>query len=806
MRPLFNLLLIVFSLQLSVAQNVEEAYHRAKVFYSNVEDIQQLRDAGITMDHGLHRTNVFFESDFSESELETIKQLGLNTQIVIHDVRAFYINQNNPEHKDYVATTQTRNATCTNSGGDYQTPVNFDVKNGDDFGGYYTYSEALQEFADMHTQYPNLITAAANINNGSTDFLTEGDPNNATSPSIGSNPIKWFKISDNPNSSSEGEPQILYTAIHHAREPMSLQQLIFYMWYLLENYDTDLEVQSIVNNTELYFVPVINPDGYLHNEFTDPQGGGFWRKNRHNGYGVDNNRNYDYYINGDANNGSWGGPGSSANTNSEVHHGSGPFSEIENQAIKAFVEQHDFVIALNNHTFGQLIYYPFGYADLATPDDATYEGITSLLTSVNGYNAFRDSPYAGDSDDFMYGTVGTHDKIFAMTPEIGTSFWPAASAIESTCKDMMFTNLSAAQLAGNYATIQDNTSNFLVNTSSNIDYTLQRLGLQDPANFTVSINPISANISSVGAPNVHNNLSYLQEINANISISLNPSIQFGDQITYELVVDNGLFSKTYQETKTFGVPILLIDELANDTTTNWAPTDWAITSEDFNSAPSSITDSPNTIYSNNENKTIALSNTLDLSAASAAILSFYAKWNVEANYDYVQVEVSTNNGNNWLPQCGNYTNTGVSTHGSASGEPLYDGVQNDWINENIDLSDYLGETILIRFQLVTDNVQRRDGFYFDDLQVQIIDPSLSTSEFNTNEFSVYPNPVNTKLTIQTTQSDYTISVHNLQGQHIYSATNNSGNSLVDYSNYAKGIYVLQIKSKTASKTFKIIKN
>ena len=82
------------------------------------------------------------------------------------------------------------------------------------------------------------------------------------------------------------KPQVLYTSIHHAREPMSLSQLIFYMWYLLENYDSDPEVQYILNNTELYFIPVVNPDGYLYNEFTNPTGGGLWRKNRKNSNGV----------------------------------------------------------------------------------------------------------------------------------------------------------------------------------------------------------------------------------------------------------------------------------------------------------------------------------------------------------------------------------------------------------------------------------------------------------------------------------------------------------------------------------------
>jgi murein tripeptide amidase MpaA len=67
------------------------------------------------------------------------------------------------------------------------------------------------------------------------------------------------------------------------------------MWYLLENYGTNDEVTYLVNNHQLYFVPCINPDGYVYNQTTNPNGGGMWRKNRRNNgggvYGVDLNQN-----------------------------------------------------------------------------------------------------------------------------------------------------------------------------------------------------------------------------------------------------------------------------------------------------------------------------------------------------------------------------------------------------------------------------------------------------------------------------------------------------------------------------------
>ena len=69
------------------------------------------------------------------------------------------------------------------------------------------------------------------------------------------------------------------------------------MWYLLENYATNADIKATVDNTELFFVPCVNPDGYVYNQTTNPNGGGMWRKNRRNNgtsFGVDINRNYGY--------------------------------------------------------------------------------------------------------------------------------------------------------------------------------------------------------------------------------------------------------------------------------------------------------------------------------------------------------------------------------------------------------------------------------------------------------------------------------------------------------------------------------
>ena len=87
-----------------------------------------------------------------------------------------------------------------------------------------------------------------------------------------------------------------------------------------------------MDNRELYIVSIVNPDGMVYNEQTNPNGGGMWRKNRrYNGggsYGVDPNRNYPF---------EWYGGGSSSDPNSETYRGPSPGSEPEVQALMDFI-------------------------------------------------------------------------------------------------------------------------------------------------------------------------------------------------------------------------------------------------------------------------------------------------------------------------------------------------------------------------------------------------------------------------------------------------------------------------------------
>ena len=776
-----------------------EKFHKVMINYTSPADLVKLANQGVCIDHGLHKKNNFFISDFSESEIEKMLSLNFDYEILINDVTHFYKQRNKLSNKS------AKNIFCEENENILETPENYDFKPSDDFGGFYTYNEMLNELDDMHSLYPEIISARSDIK----------DETFSSSPHIHETYegryLQWVKISDNPNI-SEGEPQILYTALHHAREPASLQQLIYFMWYLLENYDSNDSIKQIIDNSELFFVPCVNPDGYIFNETIEPNGGGMWRKNTRDSHGVDNNRNYSYID--ENGNEVWNTSGTSSNPYGSTYAGDGPFSESENRAIRYFVESNNFKIALNNHTYGNLLLYPYGYDyNQTTDDDDIFQFISSALVSENNYDNIISAdlyPAAGDSDDFMYGMLNTEnnqvrEKIFAMTPEIGSSFWPQASTIEDICKGMLHLNLTAAKMIGNYASLKDFTENFISSNTFSANFELQRLGIIDNGSFNIQIEPISSNIIST-TPEINiNSLNIGEIINESFQIELNESTNSGEDVIFKYILDNGSFSEEIIVKKIFGAPILLFEDESDNYSDYWTiDSSWSETFEEYNSPQTSITDSPYSNYSNNALETINLLNDINLSGYSYAEINFNAKWNIESGYDYVQIEISNDGGASWEPQCGKYTRKGVETQEDALDEPLYDGNQGEWVNESILLTDYIDQEISIRFKLKSDGGLRRDGFYYDDFKIKALSSSLSSSENTLNKAKIYPIPADNMIYISSEEEIKEIKVFDVLGKEIMSFNqNNIENFSIE--NLKSGVYIIKLFSLEDTENHRIIK-
>ena len=143
---------------------------------------------------------------------------------------------------------------------------------------------------------------------------------------------------------------------------------------------------------------------------------------------------------------------------------------------------------------------------------------------------------------------------------------------------------------------------------------------------------------------------------------------------------------------------------------------WEATFSTYYSSPTSFTDSKNGNYSDDAIVTMTLTNPLDLTEYANPRLSFWTRWDIEGNWDYGQVEISTINGGSWIPLEGEYTEPGVGNF-QPNGEPLYDGVQSTWVKEEISLTNYNSSQFRVRFQLRSDGSVRRDGWYVDDIGI-----------------------------------------------------------------------------------------
>ncbi len=234
--------------------------------------------------------------------------------------------------------------------------------------------------------------------------------------------ILAIKISDNVEV-DEDEPEFLLLALHHAREWPTSETAVKVIQNLTEGYGSDDRISWLIDNREIWIVPVVNPDG-LDYALTEDD---MWRKNRRDNldgnFGVDLNRNYNGSENGDPL-GAWGGAGTSTYTSSDIYCGESAFSEPETQAVRDLARAHDFQIAFDFHTYDDSVMWPWGYTTNLTVDDEYFVDIGQQLAALNGYDAAQSValyPTTGDSLDWLYGSLNIFPFLFEMG---ATSFHP----------------------------------------------------------------------------------------------------------------------------------------------------------------------------------------------------------------------------------------------------------------------------------------------------------------------------------------------------------------------------------------------
>ena len=125
---------------------------------------------------------------------------------------------------------------------------------------------------------------------------------------------------------------------------------------------------------------------------------------------------------------------------------------------------------------------------------------------------------------------------------------------------------------------------------------------------------------------------------------------------------------------------------------------------------------------------MTLTHEFDLTNASGPVeLSFRTWFDIEEDWDYVYVEVSED-GETWqilTTPSGRGTDPSGNSYGWG-----YTGVSGDWIEEKVDLSDYAGKKVFVRFEYITDAAVNGEGFMVDDVKV---DAAGYSSDFEADD-------------------------------------------------------------------------
>lgn len=105
-----------------------------------------------------------------------------------------------------------------------------------------------------------------------------------SSKTLNNNPIYGISFQLNETNKSG----ILFTGVHHAREPISLLMNIYIILKLLfEVTNNSIEYIELINTRNIHFIPLVNIDAYQYNnalfQSTTTHDFGFARKNRRNG-------------------------------------------------------------------------------------------------------------------------------------------------------------------------------------------------------------------------------------------------------------------------------------------------------------------------------------------------------------------------------------------------------------------------------------------------------------------------------------------------------------------------------------------
>lgn len=307
------------------------------------------------------------------SDSKQMDAIAKKFEIVSREGNQFQIYVLETSLKEFQSLAPTATLNSLDTDGDLQRNL---FNNQAFFEGYRDFETVNRTLQELAQKYPQIVK-----------LETLGESTNGL-------PQYGLKISDNVMVDEE-EPELLMTAATHGDEIITTEVLLRFVEELLAGHEQNPRLAELVNNHELFFVPVVNPDG-------------FSARRRYSG-NIDPNRDYPW-------------PG---------HEDKSSVKCIANMID--FFKTHKIAGSIDFHAFGKLVMYPWAYTKSAPPqnDQTIFDNLGREMAAANSYTYGQISRVIyvaeGSSADYYYWKFNT----LAYGVEMASSKAPSVDQIPS---------------------------------------------------------------------------------------------------------------------------------------------------------------------------------------------------------------------------------------------------------------------------------------------------------------------------------------------------------------------------------------
>ena len=355
-----KILLIIFSSILAFSNNDKKM---VEINFNDIKDLDILVRMDIDLDH--HRTLESVHAHVNENQFNTISELGFEIKYIPNQAKIYY--------EELITDPNYSN---------------------DPMRSYHNYDELTDFLININSEFPAI-----------TNLFSIGQ-------SVQGRELWVLEISDNPGV-NEIEPEFKYIANMHGDETVGRELCLYLISWFVNGYGTDERATNLINDTSIFIMPSMNPDGFENGS-------------RYNANNVDLNRDFPDQFN-DPNNSLAG-------------------RQPETQAVMQWTWERNFVLSANMHTGALVVNYPFDGPNTgvysAAPDDDVFVQISSCYADSHPNmesGGFQNGITNGSQWYAVFGGMQDWNYVwesdFDITLEQNEVKWPNSNLLDDLWED-----------------------------------------------------------------------------------------------------------------------------------------------------------------------------------------------------------------------------------------------------------------------------------------------------------------------------------------------------------------------------------